>query len=213
MEVQQSKIAALRAQMNPHFMFNALNSIQAFILSNRKETASDYLADFADLMRKYLDQSQYEEIALSEEIETLEIYLNLESLRYDGEMNYSINCDSDIEPHEISIPIMLLQPYIENAVKHGLMHKEGDKTLKISFKKITEDRIQCCIEDNGIGRAASAEINKRRQFKPASFATEAIDRKMVIVNKNSTRNFKIDIIDLIENDKGIGTRILISLDI
>lgn len=213
MEVNQSKIAALRAQMNPHFMFNALNSIQEFILTNQKEIASDYLADFADLMRKYLDQSRVDEISLSEEIETLKIYLSLESLRAHGKMKYSIECDSELDAYDINIPIMLLQPHIENAIKHGLMHKEGGKLLKIAFNKIGADYMECRIEDNGIGRQASEEINKARQFKPASFATNAIDQKIDLVNKNSWRNVSVEIIDLFDNEQCTGTRVIISLTI
>jgi two-component sensor histidine kinase len=212
-ELYKSKIAAIRAQMNPHFMFNALNSIQAFIMTNQEEVASNYLAEFAGLMRKYLNQSRFEEISLSDEIETLGIYLKLESLRTDGALKYTMECDSKLNSDEIEIPIMLLQPHIENAIKHGLMHKEGEKKLSVSFNRINDELMECVIEDNGIGRQASAEINKRRQRKPESFATKSIDQKMNLVNNNSSRSFTIEIIDLVEGDIGVGTRVVIRLSI
>lgn len=212
-EVYKSKIAAIRSQMNPHFMFNALNTIQEFILTNQKEIASEYLADFADLMRKYLDQSMHEEILLVDELETLEIYLRLENLRFDGNLLYSIEYDSTINIFEIKIPVMLLQPFIENSIKHGLLHKEGEKKLSITFKKVSEQRIECCIEDNGIGRKASAEINKTKIANHTSFSTNAIDQKINLVNESSHKNLSIVVQDIIENDLISGTKVIIQFDI
>lgn len=212
-EVYKSKITALRAQMNPHFMFNALNTIQEFIITNQKEVAGEYLADFADLMRKYLDQSKQDEIKLSEEIETLEIYLGLENLRSDGVLKYTINCEPTLNPYEISIPVMLLQPFIENSIKHGLLHKSGDKRLGITFRMKGESRLECRIEDNGVGRQASAEINKARKFEHTSFATKAVDQKIELVNEGSSRNLKITVEDLQEGDVPSGTVVLVEIDI
>ncbi len=209
-EVYKSKIAAIRSQMNPHFMFNALNTIQEFIITNQREIASEYLADFADLMRKYLEQSRHEEIAIAEEIETLEIYLSLENLRFDGNLNYSVHCEPTINPFETTIPVMLLQPFVENAIKHGLLHQQGKKALTIRFSE-NNTRLQCTIEDNGIGRKASLQMKKGGSH--VSFATEAIDQKTDLVNKSSSRNIFIRIEDLMSDDKPQGTRVIITLDV
>jgi len=208
-EVYKSKIAAIRSQMNPHFMFNALNTIQEFIMTNQKDVASEYLADFADLMRKYLDQSKKEDITLSEEIETLEIYLGLENLRFDGALNYSVYCTPTINPFETTLPVMLIQPFVENAIKHGLLHKKGDKRLYILFERIDENALRCTIEDNGIGRQASTKIKKGHQH--ASFATKALDQKMEMVNKGSHRTISCQILDLTENGEPTGTKVIIEI--
>ncbi|GAB5417976.1 MAG: histidine kinase [Crocinitomicaceae bacterium] len=211
-ELYRSKISAIRSQMNPHFMFNALNTIQEFIVTNQKEIASEYLADFADLMRKYLEQSKQAEITIAEEIETLEIYLGLENLRVDGKLHYKIMCEPTLNPYEITIPVMLLQPFIENSIKHGLLHKAGERKLSIQFNKKSEGRLECSIIDNGIGRKASQAIHKNRNSQHTSFATEAIDDKVDLMNKSSDRNLSIETIDLEENGVSSGTRVMISLD-
>lgn len=211
-ELYKSKIAAIRAQMNPHFMFNALNTIQEFIITNQKAVASEYLADFADLMRKYLEQSKQEEITISEEIETLEIYLGLEDLRVDGTLNYSIQCEPTLNPYEISLPVMLLQPFIENAIKHGLLHRNGDKRLSIHFRLISERRIECRIQDNGIGREASKRIQENRNSEHRSFSTEAIDQKVQLVNESTSRNLHVEVQDLYDETVAIGTLVIIQID-
>ena len=192
-----------------------MRSIQEFIITNQKDIASEYLADFADLIRKYLEQSRKEEIFLDEEIETLEIYLSLENLRSNGQLDYSIYCDPLVNQFETLIPVMLLQPFIENAIKHGLLHKVGTKSLQISFHKKGEHRLRCCIEDNGIGREAAAKFSNE---KHNSFATEAIDEKMELLNKNTSRNISIEIVDLKEGDAtnatiATGTKVIIEFDL
>ena len=192
-------------------MFNALNTIQEFIMTNQKNVASEYLADFADLMRKYLEQSKSEEVTLSEEIETLEIYLNLEALRFDGQLDFNLHCEPTINPFETTLPVMLLQPFVENAIKHGLLHKEGKKSLRIRFRKLASN-IECIIEDNGIGRTASQKMQQKQIHH--SFATSAIDQKTDLVNKSSNREISIQIIDLFAEDTSpSGTRVVIQWDI
>lgn len=206
-EVYKSKIAAIRSQMNPHFMFNALNTIQEFIVTNQQEIASEYLADFADLMRKYLNQSQNDQIELHEEIETLEIYLRLENLRFDGHLNYNINSRISPGNSDTRIPVMLIQPFVENSIKHGLLHKKGDKKLFIYFETLHEGGVKCTIEDNGIGRKASSEINKGRSIRHQSFSTGANDRRLDIINQNLDREINVKIIDLEENGQASGTKV------
>lgn len=206
----KSKIAAIRSQMNPHFMFNALNTIQQFIIANEQEIASEYLADFADLMRRYLDQSKQESISLAEEIETLKIYLRLEQLRYGGELQYSIEFDPEIPLGETEIPVMMLQPFIENSIKHGLMHKEGEKKLSICFEHYASE-LRCIIEDNGVGRSASQKINAGKKVGHTSFATSALDERVELINQHFSQKLSIEIEDLHSGQTATGTRVIIKI--
>ena len=206
-ETYKSKIAAIRSQMNPHFIFNALNTIQEFILTNQQDIASEYLADFADLMRMYLNQSKEDNVSLSEEEESLQLYLRLENLRFNGELNYKIEIDPVINKDGTYIPVMLLQPYIENSIKHGLLHKKGPKELRIRFDRISEGGIKCTIEDNGVGREASTKINAAKSIGHKSFATGANDSRIDLINKNRESEIKVDIIDLYQDGEPEGTRV------
>ena len=160
-QLQDSELAALRAQMNPHFMFNSMNSIQQFINQNDTRSANLYLARFANLIRGILDSSRRKSIQLSKEIELLDLYLNLEKMRLGGSLDYQITKDPEVESDWIKIPAMLIQPYVENAIIHGLFHKEGEKRLSIHFSMSTEKDLHCTIQDNGIGRKKAAEIKKK----------------------------------------------------
>ena len=210
-EMYRSRIVALRAQMNPHFMFNALNTIQNFILNNDREVASEYLADFADLIRRYLDQSRRDRLALEEEIETLEFYLRLERLRLDGELDHRIERSPDLDPAAETLPTMLVQPFVENAIKHGLLHKRsGPKEVLIRFER-QDSRLVCTVRDNGIGRAEAARINAGRTGH-RSFATSAIDERIRLYNEQAETHIEVDVLDLHDAD-GIpaGTEVRIYL--
>ena len=212
-ENYKSKIAAIRSQMNPHFMFNALNTIQEFILTNQQDIASEYLADFADLMRMYLNQSKEDEVSISTEEENLKLYLRLENLRFNDELNYQIEIDPLINKDGTMIPVMLIQPYVENCIKHGLLHKKGEKNLDIKFQKFGDTGIKCIIEDNGIGRASSADINASKTFKHKSFATNANESRIDMINQNREKKITAKIIDLHHDDgKPSGTRVEIVID-
>jgi ligand-binding sensor domain-containing protein/two-component sensor histidine kinase len=206
-EIYKSKIAAIRSQMNPHFMFNALNTIQEFILTNQQDIASEYLADFADLMRMYLDQSNEDNVSLSEEEETLRLYLRLENLRFNGELDFSIVFDPSVNKDGTTIPVMLLQPYIENSIKHGLLHKKGTKRLSIAFTTTADGQLKCTITDNGVGRKASEKINAAKSIGHKSFATGANNHRVDLINQNRDKKIKVDIIDLYEEGVGSGTRV------
>jgi ligand-binding sensor domain-containing protein/two-component sensor histidine kinase len=206
-EIYKSKISAIRSQMNPHFMFNALNTIQEFILTNQQEVASEYLADFADLMRMYLNQSNEDNVSLAEEEETLRLYLRLENLRFNEDLDYSINIDPTLNKDGTFIPVMLLQPYVENSIKHGLLHKKGTKRLNIEFIKTPNNHLKCTITDNGIGRKASGKINSSKSIGHKSFATGANDHRVDLINQNRDKRIQVDIIDLYEDGIGSGTKV------
>jgi sensor histidine kinase YesM/ligand-binding sensor domain-containing protein len=176
-----SKLKAIKSQMNPHFFYNALNTIQAYILSNEKKLAVGYLSKFSLLTRKILEMTEKEFVTIADEIKTLTLYLDLEKVRFNNDFNYEIIAPHDAGLLHETIPSMLLQPYVENALKHGLLHKKGEKKLFISFQKRGGNLI-ITINDNGIGRQKSSELNALRTNKPASFATEATNKRIDLLN-------------------------------
>lgn len=162
-DLATSQLTALRAQMNPHFIFNALNSVQQFILKGDVDQANRYLSKFSRLQREVLNNSDQNFISLEKEIEILTIYLELEQLRFNENFDYSILLDEEMDPEELKIPPMILQPFIENAIWHGLMPKQGLKKLSIQFKLIDDNMLECIIEDNGIGREAALRLKSESQ--------------------------------------------------
>jgi len=200
-----STLKAIKSQMNPHFFYNALNTIQSFILSNDKKLALHYLSKFSSLTRKILEMSEKDLITVAEEIETMTLYLDLEKARFDQEFEYEITLKNIEDAYLIKIPSLLLQPYVENAVKHGLLHKKGDKKITIEFLKI-ENMLQISIEDNGIGREKSAALNAIKNKNHQSFATNAMQNKIELLNKNRNRKISIHIKDkLNQNLQSMGT--------
>jgi sensor histidine kinase YesM len=192
--LNQSKLKAIKSQMNPHFFYNALNTIQSFILSNDKKQAINYLSKFSNLTRTILEMTEKETISIAEEVKTLGLYLDIEKARFEEDFTYKIDIDIAIDAENNKIPTMLLQPYVENAVKHGLLHKQGKKIVTISFKKEAEHLI-VSVEDNGIGRQKSAELNAIKNKNHISFATEAIQNRVNLLNQYNQKNISIQYID------------------
>ncbi|HRS54589.1 MAG TPA: histidine kinase, partial [Bacteroidales bacterium] len=203
---------ALRAQMNPHFIFNAMNSIQSLIVSRNNEAARKYLNRFSKLMRTILENSQKSTVKLNEELNSLMLYLEIEQLRFEHNFKYIINIDEKINCDDINLPPMLIQPLIENAIQHGLLPLDSkDGLLQLNFDLIGGDSLKITIKDNGIGRAKSAEINKKR-FNHVSTGMKNIQERILLLKKiyKGKINFKvIDIID--ENYNGAGTIVEIIL--
>jgi putative methionine-R-sulfoxide reductase with GAF domain len=157
----ESQLMALRAQMNPHFIFNCLNSIQECIVTEKYGEASKYLNKFSKLFRMVLNNSDKSLVSVEEEKEVLELYLELEQMRFEKNFSFEIILDENLEDDQITLPSMLVQPYVENALWHGLMHKTGERKLTIEFIRINEEMFKCRIEDNGIGRKKSFELKER----------------------------------------------------
>jgi len=213
-QMRHSQLSALKAQMNPHFMFNALNSIQEIILMNNKREANMYLGKFADLMRITLDQSNKNAISLDDELKSLLIYLELEALRFETHFQYKIDVDENVFAPDIQIPAMLIQPYVENAIKHGLLHKQGEKQLLIQFRLENEETLLCMITDNGIGRKRSAEINQLRARKHTSFATGATLKRLELLNYGNEQRITVNFEDLKdERGQDSGTKVLLFIPI
>lgn len=194
--LQLNVLSSIRSQMNPHFLFNALNTIQSYIYLNDKKQAISYLGKFSVLTRKILDESNRETITLSEEIETLDLYLQLEKMRFENVLNYSIHTEQIDYTEQIKIPPMLIQPYVENAVKHGLMHKPSNRQLSVIFSYLPEEKIiSVVVDDNGIGRKRSGEINAKRNAAHKSFSTQANKTRLDILNSHRKNPISVKVTD------------------
>jgi LytS/YehU family sensor histidine kinase len=207
--LQHYILTSIRSQMNPHFFYNALNTIQAFIVSDDKKNAISYLGRFAKLTRTILEMSEKEKVSLKEEIMAIRLYLEIEKARFGEEFSFEIAIDPHLNEETIRIPSLLIQPYIENALKHGLLHKKGNKFLLIEFRK-QENALMVGIEDNGIGRKKSAEINAQKPGNHRSFATQAIQRRIEILNEGKAKKINLDYIDK-EDAFGTSTGTLVTL--
>lgn len=207
----ESQLTALKAQMNPHFIFNSLNSIYELIIFSETKEAATYLNKFATLLRKVLENSEKEGIPLNEECEWLSLYLELEKLRFGSDFSYQISMEKLNDPFTIMVPTMLLQPFVENAVKHGLLHKSGIKRLEIEF---TEESgiLECVIRDNGVGREKAEKYRKSKIVRHKSFATGAINRRISILNDSGKYYIELKIEDLeFPNGEPAGTEVKLSI--
>ena len=203
-EMEELKMTALQSQMNPHFIFNSLNSINNFVLKSEVEKASDYITKFSRLIRVILNSSSSPTSTLSEELGILSLYVKLEQMRVTGGFSYIVNIQENINLEAIKVPTLFLQPFIENSIWHGIMKKQGDKKIELSIKK--EDKtVICIIEDNGIGinKAKSVEhMSQKRKF----FGAKATENRIRILYKN--KDVQIETKDISSNTK-TGTQVSI----
>jgi Histidine kinase/Two component regulator propeller len=193
-ELQQSLLSSIKSQMNPHFLFNALNTIQSYIYTSDKENASQYLGKFSELTRMILDMSNNDIVPLADEIKALNLYLELEQLRFEDKLTYTVTVDETISTETTYIHSMLIQPYVENAIKHGLLHLKGPWKLSIDFAK-TGNGIKVTVDDNGIGRKRSEELNQLKLKKHQSFASDANQKRLEILNKGLKETISLKIVD------------------
>ena len=212
-QIAEAQLTALNAQMNPHFIFNCMNSIQKYILKNEKAKALDFLQHFSELMRSVLDSSTKTRITLDEEISMLEKYILLEQQRLDHKFDYSISIAKDLQTDFFEVPGMIIQPYIENAIWHGLMNKPDKGKLKLSFEK-ENGSIRCVVEDNGVGRKRAAEIGEQNSIKRKSYGMTISQRRMELLQKENLDIPEIRIEDLGHNGHaGSGTRVTIHFQV
>jgi hypothetical protein len=211
--LSKSILTSIKSQMNPHFFYNALNTIQAYIFTNDAENAGKYLSKFSKLTRKILEMSESDTVLLSEEIETLTLYLELEQVRFDDNFTFDFDIDQKLDLEMVKIPPMLVQPYVENAVKHGLLHKQGEKKIHLKFEKI-EKLLVITLEDNGIGRKRSEELNSIKNAKHKSFSTEANAKRLEVLNQGTIKQVALEIIDQYdESNQSIGTIVILKIPI
>ena len=203
-------LKSLRSQMNPHFIFNALNSVNSFIATNDERTANKYLSDFSQLMRSVLENSEEDFIPLKKEIELLQLYTKLEHFRFKDKFDYSIEVDETIDTEDFQIPPMLLQPYIENAVWHGLRYKTEKGHLKISIAPKSKDEITITITDDGIGRERSKALKTSHQKKQNSKGMNNIKKRVAILNEMYKDKVDVFIEDFQQLDD-VGTKVIVTL--
>lgn len=200
---------ALQLQMNPHFLFNSLNSIQSFVLKNDIDNAIRYLSKFSQLMRRTLNHSKESSIPLQDELEAIRLYLEIEQLRFENKFEYYITLDPAIDEQFVEIPPMILQPIVENAIHHGLMHRESGGKLLISLKAEGQS-IRIVIEDNGIGRAQSAELRRQSGIKRESLGMAITSERFEMLSQYSGQGYTLEVEDLFDDQgKAQGTRVTI----
>ncbi len=210
-QLVEMELKALRSQMNPHFTFNTLNSIQSFINTKNTDDAVDYIAKFAELMRMILENSSEEFIELAREIRALNRYLEIEQLRFDNKFDFEIIIDKTIDIYFEKIPSMILQPYIENAIWHGLQSKDKKGEIRIEVES-TENGLRCIVDDNGIGRSKAKELKQSRDRDRRSFGMLITSERLEILNQNRNKEMTVRIIDK-EDDEGnsTGTRVELTI--
>jgi LytS/YehU family sensor histidine kinase len=206
MELEQT---LMRSQMNPHFIFNSLIAIQSYIYKQDAVKAGDYLARFADLIRIILENSREEFVILEKEIKMLKAYLELQDLRFENKFDYQIQIDEELDTSATQIPPMMAQPFIENAIEHGIRHKETKGYVKISIQK-TGKEILWIVEDDGVGRKNAKELSKRKDHR--SMATSITSDRLKMLSKKEKEKFILEIDDLVDKDLNpLGTRVAFSI--
>jgi hypothetical protein len=210
-QLSEIQMQALRAQMNPHFLFNSLNSIKYYAISKSKDETAAYLSKFALLVRTILTNSKSKTISLQQELDALRLYIEIEHLRLEGKFDYRFDIDSSIHIRQTQIPPMILQPFVENAIWHGLMHKEGKGMLLVQVHDVGK-QIQCIIEDNGIGRARSAELRKAQMEHRKSEGMQITADRIALINRIYNIQTAVDVIDLHHADgSSAGTRVVVHI--
>jgi signal transduction histidine kinase len=203
----------LRAQMNPHFLFNSLASIQNYIINEETDKASIYLSRFSQLVRNILDNSQEEYVPLEDEIGTVRNYLELQQVRYAGKFDFNIEVDERIDEENALIPPMLAQPFIENAIEHGVRHRETKGRIDIRFR-LDDGMIRFEVEDNGVGREMAREIESRQGGRHRSMATSVTRDRLMAINRKLRKKIRMEITDLKdESGNACGTRVTFGIPV
>jgi LytS/YehU family sensor histidine kinase len=203
---------ALQLQMNPHFIFNALNSIKVFLIENDKEQAIFYLNKFSKLIRKILESSRIKEVSLNEELDTIKLYLGIESMRFDSDVKIDISIMKSVDIKKINLPPLILQPFVENAIWHGLMLRKGEKKISIDVYK-SEQSIFLSLKDNGIGRKQSEENIQRKRIKKESLGLKMTKERINYYNQKQGTNYSYKIKDLYDDsDNPSGTEVIFAFN-
>ncbi|HET9430775.1 MAG TPA: histidine kinase, partial [Chitinophagaceae bacterium] len=207
------EMQALRAQMNPHFVFNSLNAINRFILQKDKVQASEYLTKFSRLVRMILQNSQSALITLESELDSLKLYLELEALRFDNRFEYKISVPKDLDIDMLKVPPLIIQPYAENAIWHGLMHKEENGHLFVDIRQEGE-YLQVSVRDDGIGRKKSAEMTSKSATLHKSLGLKITEDRIAMLHRVGTQQAGVVINDLVNADgSAAGTEVIIKIPI
>ncbi|WP_353719453.1 histidine kinase [Dyadobacter sp. 676] len=208
------EMRALRAQMNPHFIFNCLNSINRYIVKSDNATASLYLTRFAKLIRLILDNSNSKKVLLSSELEALKLYIEMERLRFDGKFDYRIIVDERVNADSIEVPSLIIQPYVENAIWHGLLHKESQGNLYVKLGMLDDNTLECIVEDDGVGRAKAAEFRSKSATGKKSLGMKLTEDRIAVLNQYAQTNASVEIVDLEDDDRhAAGTRVVVVIPV
>ncbi len=208
----EQEIKMLKAQMDPHFIFNSMNTILQFIITKQNDKAELYLTKFSKLIRMLLESNTNEGISLRDELDILKKYLEIEALRFDQVIVTHLEIDPEINENKIYIPHMMIQPFVENAIWHGLRLKEGERSLKIKFEKKDEKTLFCIIDDNGVGRNTNGENGIEKENR--SLAINFIKQRLELMNKKYDGTYSLNVIDKVdEQNNTLGTRVEITLPI
>ncbi len=211
-KIAQTEMIALRAQMNPHFIFNCLNSIKLYTLENDSQTASEYLTKFSQLIRLVLENSRSEKVTLQKELETLKLYIELEAMRFKNKVHYKINVVPHIDQQYVEIPPLLLQPYVENAIWHGLMHKSEGGSITIDISQPEEFLLHIEISDDGIGRDLAKEHKSKSATRQKSFGLKMTAERLEAINYIYQTKTEVKIINLKDtNGNASGTKVIIEI--
>jgi sensor histidine kinase YesM len=208
-------LSALRSQMNPHFIFNCLNSIKLYAAQNDSKAASDYLTKFSRLIRQMLENSRSDRISLTNEIQSLELYIQMEAMRFKEKLKYAITVDKNIDSDYIEIPPLLIQPYVENAIWHGLMQKEEGGKIAIHLSKNDlDDILIATVTDNGIGRKKATEIKSKSATRHKSYGMKVTSERIALINQVYNSNTTVEVRDLYdETGQAAGTTVVIQIPI
>lgn len=208
------EMQALRAQMNPHFIFNSLNSINRYIVKSDSATASLYLTRFAKLIRLILDNSNNKSITLANEIQALSLYVEMESIRFEKKFTYSISVGDEIDVDNIYVPPLIIQPYAENAIWHGLLHKEDAGHLSIDISQRNEQMLQCIVEDDGVGRKKARELKSKSASTKKSLGMKLTENRLGLLSKHAFEESLITIEDVEDGDgNAAGTKVILNIPI
>ena len=211
-KIAETEMIALRAQMNPHFIFNCLNSIKLYTLENDSQTASEYLTKFSHLIRLVLENSRSEKVTLQKELETLKLYIELEAMRFKDKVQYKINVVPHIDQQYIEIPPLLLQPYVENAIWHGLMHKPEGGNITIDIAQPDEYLLHIEISDDGIGREMAGQHKSKSATRQKSFGLKMTSERLDAINHIYKTKTEVKIVDLVDADgNAAGTKVIIEI--
>ena len=202
----------LRSQMNPHFLFNALNSIKHYIINNEPRNAIHYLNKFSKLIRKILETASMKEVTLQDEVDTVTLYMNIENIRFDDQIDFTVEVDPEINPATVKIPSMILQPFLENSLWHGLSSKEGKKSIRLSITKEEPAFLTITIRDNGIGRQESQKIKARRTIKKESLGIPITRERLSYFSRQYQSSYDLVFEDLLKKDgSSDGTRVVLRI--
>lgn len=211
-ELLEMTLTSLRNQMNPHFIFNALNSIKNAIIHKRKEDAVSYLNKFSKILREILKNSNSEECSLKEEIETLRLYVNLENIRFEKKIDFEIINEQNLNLNEFKIPPLLLQPLVENSIWHGLSLVNKQKRILLRIFRNHDKYLTIEVEDNGIGRERAMEIKSKKVFQRPSIGLQLSTDRLKLFGKNRSEHYGISIVDLYGDDQeASGTKVVLKI--